>query len=143
MFSNSAKYAIKAVLYLAVKSSEENKIIINDIAKPINVPKHYIGKILQDLSRKHIVSSSKGPKGGFYLNSFNRQTTVFDIIEAVDGEERISSCLLSLNQCNKDNPCALHSEIYEKKLDITMSLKNLSIDFLAKQIEQGKSVLPL
>lgn len=143
MFSNSAKYALKAVLFLAVNSSERHKITITEIAEPINLPKHYLGKILQDLSKKHIVSSSKGPKGGFYLSEDNLNTKVIEIIEVVDGQEKLSSCLLSLNQCNKDYPCALHDLIYSKKLEITSQLKNTSISDLAFQLKTGKSFLPL
>jgi Rrf2 family protein len=79
MFSNSAKYAIKATLYLAVKSSVDRKIMIKDIAKPINVPRHYIAKLLQNLSRKKLVSSFKGPKGGFYLSQENREVTIGEL----------------------------------------------------------------
>ena len=80
MFSNTAKYAIKACLFLAVNSSEVNKLVIKDIAEPINVPSAYIAKILQALSKKDIISSTRGPKGGFYLTGDQLQTKVMQII---------------------------------------------------------------
>ncbi len=67
MFSNSSKYAIKAVLFLALNSNEDKKIMVKDIANPINVPQAYIAKLLQELSRQNVISSTRGPKGGFYL----------------------------------------------------------------------------
>ncbi|MBT8325988.1 MAG: Rrf2 family transcriptional regulator [Bacteroidia bacterium] len=143
MFSNSAKYAIKAVLYLAVNSSEEHKIMIKDLAKPINVPRHYLAKLLQDLSKKHLVSSIKGPKGGFYLSAKNRKEKVIDIINAVDGEERMKACLLSLEGCNANNPCSLHHLIYDERQAILKNLNKTSLDHLAEHIKSGKSILPL
>jgi Rrf2 family protein len=143
MFSNSSKYALKAVLYLAVHSSEDKKINIKNIAGPINVPLAYIAKILQDLSKKHLVSSTKGPKGGFYLSLENRQVKISDIIEAVDGEERIHSCLLSLSECDSSNPCSLHHLAFRQKQEILQNFSSTTLEDLSKHIEQGKSVLPL
>jgi Rrf2 family iron-sulfur cluster assembly transcriptional regulator len=143
MFSNTTKYGIKAVLYLAVHSTEEHKIMIKDIAAPINVPRHYIAKILQTLSKKHLVSSSKGPKGGFYLSNDNRQVKISDIVNAIDGEERINSCLLSLKECDSDNPCSLHHIAHREKQEIKEKFNNTTFDVLAEHIKSGKSVLPL
>lgn len=143
MFSNTAKYAIKACLYLAVNSNEEKKLVIKDIAEPINVPMAYIAKILQALSKKDIISSTRGPKGGFYLTQEQFQTKVMQIIEAVDGEERLNSCLLSLEKCNSDNPCSLHHLVFGEKTIITSRLRTSSLEDLRKHIESGKSILPL
>ena len=66
MFSTSSKYAIKAVLFLALHTNESKKLMVKDIYKSINVPKAYLAKLLQDLSRHNIVSSTRGPKGGFF-----------------------------------------------------------------------------
>lgn len=52
MFSNTAKYAIKACLYLAVNSNEEKKLVIKDIAEPINVPMAYIAKFCRLFLKK-------------------------------------------------------------------------------------------
>ena len=54
MLSKSSKYAIKAVLFLAIHSSEENKVIVKDIAKPTNVPQAYIAKLLQELAKRKL-----------------------------------------------------------------------------------------
>ena len=78
MFSNSSKYAIKAVLYLAMNSSKDEKVMAKDISEPINVPQAYIAKLLQQLSKHEIVSSLKGPKGGFYLSEKKQKTIHYE-----------------------------------------------------------------
>ncbi|MEY8847944.1 Rrf2 family transcriptional regulator [Psychroserpens sp. XS_ASV72] len=143
MFSNTTKYAIKASLYLAIHSSKEAKLVIKDIAEPINVPQAYIAKILQSLSKKGIISSTRGPKGGFYLSSNQFQTKIMDIVEAVDGEERINSCLLSLEKCNSENPCSLHHLAYKEKQIINTNLRLTTLEELRNHVLSGKSVLPL
>ncbi|MGB5667311.1 MAG: Rrf2 family transcriptional regulator, partial [Maribacter sp.] len=80
MLSNSSKYAIKAVLYLALNSNETKKVMVKNIAGPINVPKPYIAKLLQELSKQRIISSTRGPKGGFYLDKANRKNSIMSIV---------------------------------------------------------------
>lgn len=143
MLSKSSKYALKAVLFLAINSNEEKKVMVKNIAKPINVPQAYIAKLLQSLSKQNIISSAKGPNGGFYLNDINKKQSVLDIIYAIDGEHRLNSCLLSLENCNAENPCPLHELANSSRSGLIHSFKNQTIKDLSLEIISGKSVLPL
>ena len=142
MFSNSTKYAIKAALYLAVNSSQEKKVVVQEMAGPINVPKAYIAKILQELSRRSLISSTRGPKGGFYLNEEQLETKILDIVRAVGDEGRTSSCLLSLEKCNSSRPCPLHHLVYKEKELIVKIFENTSLNDLKDHLNKGKSILP-
>lgn len=143
MFSNSSKYAIKAVLYLALNSDKENKIMVKDIAEPINVPQAYIAKLLQELSRQNVISSTRGPKGGFYLSEKDRLLPLKKIINIIDGETRLKSCLLSLESCNDDKPCPLHKMAFPLRTALLDSFENKSIHELAQDVRDGNSYLPL
>ena len=143
MLSNSSKYALKAVLYLAVNSSESNKILAKNISAPINVPQAYIAKLLQELSRHNIVSSTRGPHGGFYINAQNRQTPLIDIITVIDGENRLNSCLLSVQSCNSEKPCPLHNFAGPFRTALIKNLEKNTIGDMAKDVKSGKSFLPL
>lgn len=143
MFSNSSKYAIKAVLFLALNSNENKKVMVKDIAKPINVPKPYIAKLLQELSRQDIISSTRGPKGGFYLSEENKNQTLMCIINTIDGEKKISACLLSLEQCDEDKPCPLHKIAYPYRSKLLMNLQSKTINDLCKEVRLGNAFLPL
>lgn len=143
MFSNSSKYTIKAVLYLALNSNEENKIMVKDIAEPINVPQAYIAKLLQELSRQNVISSTRGPKGGFYLTDEDKKQPLKRIIQVIDGEHRLTSCLLSLENCNDEKPCPLHKLAAPLRNELLDSLENKTICDLAKDVREGKAFLPL
>ena len=143
MFSNSSKYAIKAVLYLALNSNEEQKVMVKDIANPINVPQAYIAKLLQELSRQNVISSTRGPKGGFYLTDENKKQPLNRIIQVIDGERSLTSCLLSLENCNDEKPCPLHKLAAPLKKELLDSLENKTIWDLAKDVRDGNSFLPL
>jgi Rrf2 family protein len=118
MFSKACEYAIRAMLFIAQKSENGSKIGIKEISKGIDAPEHFLAKILQDLSRKDIVQSIKGPNGGFYLDEAGRKYTIADIVKAVDGDDLFIGCGLGLKVCSEKNPCPLHDEfkIIRKKI---------------------------
>jgi len=143
MISNSSKYAIKAVLFLAMHSSEEKKIMVKDIADPINVPMAYIAKLLQELAKQKLISSTRGPKGGFYLSKEDKGRNIMEIINIIEGEKKLNSCLLSLEHCNEENPCPVHHLINQSRNILIKNLKIKTINELALDVKRGKSTLPL
>ncbi|WP_411029893.1 RrF2 family transcriptional regulator [Spongiimicrobium sp. 3-5] len=143
MLSTSSKYAIKAVLWLALHSDYENKIKVKDIGKPINVPPAYLAKLLQALARQGVISSTKGPKGGFYLSEANRNLPLINVIEVIDGGARITSCLLGFENCNAQKPCPLHALVAASRQELVEKLETRTIDSLSTELEKGQSFLPL
>ena len=143
MLSNSSKYAIKAVLFLALHSSKDEKILAKDISKPINVPPAYIAKLLQPLVKENIVSSVKGPKGGFYLDENNLNKSIMSIIMVIDGEDKWNACMLSLERCNAEKPCPLHAALSASRNDIFWNLNNKTIKEAISSLQTGDSFLPV
>ncbi|GGK13223.1 putative HTH-type transcriptional regulator [Yeosuana aromativorans] len=143
MISNSSKYAIKAVLFLAVHSSEENKIMVKDIAEPINVPQPYIAKLLQELAKRKLISSTRGPKGGFYLSEADVNRNIMEIVHVIDGEKKLNACFLSLEHCNEKNPCPVHHLINASRATMMKNLKGKLIKDLVLDVKNGKGKLPL
>lgn len=143
MLSNSSKYAIKAVLYLAIHATDGKKIMVKDISKPINVPKAYIAKLLQDLVKENVVSSTRGPKGGFYLTKENLEGSIMSIVKVIDGEKRLNTCMLSLEKCKEDTPCPLHDILSPSRNLILSNLEKKTIKELAQSVDSGHSYLPI
>lgn len=143
MISNSSKYALKAVLYLAVNSSNEEKILAKVISTFTNVPQPYLSKLMQELTRKKLISSTKGPKGGFYLTDENREVHIIDIIRAIDGEYRLNTCILSLHKCSPQHPCALHHLIGDTKSEFLRKLEETKVQDLVADVKEEKSFLSL
>lgn len=143
MLSNSSKYALKAVLFLALHTDENNKMMVKDISERINVPKAYIAKLLQELSKRRILSSTKGPKGGFYINEANKNQPIMKIIDIIDGKKRIESCALSLEDCNEHIPCPLHALINPSRSKMIALLESKTINDLAMDLKLNKAFLPV
>ena len=136
-------YAIKAAIFIAQNGSEDSCVRVKEIAKGIKAPEYFIAKILQDLNRKRFIISVKGPKGGFYMNEKQRNTTVERIVVEFDGDELLSSCILGLEECGSKNPCPMHDEYMKIRDQIqTMLRKNTIADF-ENMIDAKKAVLKL
>jgi Rrf2 family protein len=86
MVSKTCEYAIRAMLFVAQKSKNDSKVGVKQIAKAIDSPEPFIAKILQDLGKKGLVLSSKGPTGGFYLDKAGLKKSLADIVNAIDGD---------------------------------------------------------
>jgi len=141
MLSNSSKYAINAVLYLAVHSDGSKKISAREIAETINIPSPFLSKLFQVLSRKNVISSSKGPGGGFYMTKENLNLNLIEIIKHIDGIENFEDCVLGLKKCSSEKPCPIHHSIQPLKKQLLRDLNENSIASFAKKVKAGETFL--
>jgi len=143
MLSRASKYAILSTLFLAENASEEKKISVKVIAESIDVPSPFLAKLFQQLVRGKIISSTKGPNGGFYLSKLNAKKTVLDIIENIDGLNKLNDCFLGLNACDGKNPCPVHFIVEPFKNDILGKFRDKTIIEFSKEIQESGRVLTL
>lgn len=141
MFSKACEYAIRAVLYIAVKSKDGSKLGLKEIAKEIDSPEPFTAKILQTLSREGIISSIKGPNGGFYLEPKSKPIPLNTIVRAMDGEDMLHACSLGLKECSDTFPCPIHHDVKAYKDRLRKTLKEKTVQHLAKELVRGSTFL--
>ncbi len=141
MLSSASKYAINAVLYLATESSESKKIGAKEVAETIGVPTPFLAKLLQNLARKNVISSSKGPKGGFYLTEANKNLKLITVIAHIDGLSKFDECVLGLKDCSNEKPCPIHFSIQPFKQRMYTELSENSIESFAAKVRSGETFL--
>nr|WP_319400606.1 Rrf2 family transcriptional regulator [uncultured Carboxylicivirga sp.] len=114
MLSNTCKYAIRAVIYLAVNEDGGKKIGIKQISKELDIPTPFLGKILQSLAKQKLLKSTKGPHGGFGLGRLPEEITLYDIVSIIDGEDVFTNCLIGLKSCKSNHTegkaCPVHDQ---------------------------------
>ncbi len=141
MFSKACEYAIRAVLYIAIKSIDGSKLSIKEIAKEIDSPESFTAKILQSLSREGIISSIKGPNGGFYLEPKSKPIPLAAIVKVIDGEGILHSCALGLKECSDTFPCPIHEDIKSYKTRLRQVMNEKTVQQLSKELKDGKTFL--
>ena len=137
IFSKTCEYAIRAVFFIAHKTASGTRVGIKDIATGIDSPEPFLAKILQDLSRKGLISSFKGPHGGFYMEAPTLARPLSEIVEAIDGNSLFNGCALGLKQCSEINPCPLHNEFKDIRNRIHLMLSTTTIGNFNEELMNG------
>lgn len=132
MFSSSTKYAIRTVFYLT-HNKGENKYTVVELADRLSIPKPYLSKILQQLSKCGIISSTKGRGGGFFMNAVNQKKRLIDVIICIEGHNVFDKCILGLPNCSNKKPCFLHTQFSNFKNGMNKPLNELTLKELINQ----------
>ncbi len=142
MFSKSAEYALRAIIYLAQKSSLDHKIGITELAEAIDSPKSFTAKILQKLTRDNaLISSATGPTGGFYLTDKAKKKSLLFVLTLLEEDDIITGCILGLKECSGKNPCPMHEQYKHIKPQLLDMLGHKSILELAQEMKDPKVVI--
>jgi len=142
MFSKSTEYALRAIIYLAQKSSVDQKIGMAELAEAIDSPKSFTAKILQKLTRDNkLISSVTGPSGGFYLTDQAKKKSLLHVLDLLEDEGIITGCILGLKECSEKNPCPMHSQYKKIKPQLLDMLDHKTILELAKEMKDPRVVI--
>lgn len=142
MFSKSTEYALRAIIYLAQKSSVEHKIGITELAEAIDSPKSFTAKILQKLTRNNrLINSVTGPSGGFYLTDQAKNKSLWYVLNLLEDDMIISGCILGLKECSEHNPCPMHNQYKNIKPQLLDMLDHKTILDLAKEMKDPRVVI--
>lgn len=106
ILSQTAEYAVRAVLHVA-EHGTERPVPVGDIAQALDVPRNYLSKVLHQLSRAGVLTSTYGPGGGFRLGSPASELTLDTVVAPFEETSR-RHCLLGRARCGDDDPCAAH-----------------------------------
>lgn len=141
MFSKSCEYAIKAVIHLCMETKDGNRLSISEIAQAIDSPEAFTAKILQTLARHDIISSAKGPGGGFFIQKNAAPIRVITIVDLIDGKHAFERCGLGLKECDASHPCPIHNEFSSYSSRLKKLLETKTIQEFATEIKAGKAFL--
>ena len=105
--TRAGEYAVRCALYL---SFQEEGVLARrkDIARIMDIPDQFLGKIAQQLSRARIIEIVQGSRGGYRLNIAPDKLTLLDVVEAVIGEIFLNDCLINPDACNRISSCGIH-----------------------------------
>lgn len=137
MFSQTAEYALRAVVWLA--AHDGTPLTNLEIATAAQVPPDYLSKVMQALGRGGLVQAQRGKHGGFTLSRAASEVTILEVVNAVDPLRRIHTCPLGLRSHGK-HLCALHRRMDEALAHIERALGSTSI---AELVEEPSPVRPL
>jgi Rrf2 family protein len=104
MISQTAEYALRAIVYLA---DQDGPRTTAQIAATTKVPAGYLAKVMQSLSRAGLVKSQRGLNGGFTLTREPQELSILAVVNAVDPIQRFPECPLGIASHGR-RLCPLH-----------------------------------
>jgi Rrf2 family iron-sulfur cluster assembly transcriptional regulator len=125
ILSKSCEYAIRATVYVALKSRKNEPIAPATSMIPV------FSKIL---------SSAKGPTGGFYVENV-QDLFLIDIVRAIDGNDLFTSCVLGLEKCSQTQPCPMHEQVKPIRDMLMAEFSKKPVTELVEEFQQHKYFL--
>jgi len=130
MISQTAEYALRAVVFLAMNSGAAHTT--QQISGATRVPAAYLSKVLQSLVRAGMIQSQRGLGGGFILSKSADDVTILEVLNAVDPIHRIRTCPLGI-EAHGTTLCALHKRLDDATAAIEKAFRDTTLgDLLAR-----------
>jgi Rrf2 family iron-sulfur cluster assembly transcriptional regulator len=139
--TRAGEYAVRCVLYL---SAQEKGIVVSrmEIAREMDIPEQFLGKIAQQLARAGILEILQGPKGGFRLLRSPSRLNLLQVIETVMGEIFLNDCLFRPESCSKSATCAVHFVWEKARNQLRETLQEATFEKLVKADGYALKSLP-
>jgi Rrf2 family protein len=107
MLSQTAEYALRAVLYVAQHS--DRLVQAGEMARALRIPRNYLSKIVHALAREGVLESTRGKSGGFRLAQAPDRLYVVQVVSPFDRLGEVRHCLLGRPRCSDRAACAAHT----------------------------------
>jgi len=142
--TTKGRYAVTAMLDLALHASS-SPVPLADISKRQGISLSYLEQLFSKLRRNELVTSARGPGGGYRLSRSADEIVVADIIQAIDENMNATSCG-GMADCHNGEPCLTHELWVELSTQIHAFLCGISLgklvrDHAERQAAEGDQAL--
>jgi len=105
--TRGADYAVRVMIQLASPESD-GRLSLPGLAAATDAPESFLSKVLQSLARAGLITSRRGQAGGFRITPRGRDSSMREVIEAVDGPICLNVCLAHGPSCTRKAQCPAH-----------------------------------
>jgi Rrf2 family transcriptional regulator, iron-sulfur cluster assembly transcription factor len=140
LYSKTCEHAIRALSYLAARPVGE-LILVDEIADAEEMPRPFTSKILRDLVRAGVLTSSRGPGGGYAMARDPGNVSLLEIMQIIDGSDQVDRCAVGLDLCNEFAPCPLHDKFQPLRTAIRAYLEGTTLAEMAGGLKRKRALL--
>lgn len=138
--TRAADYAIRVMIYMAGLPAGTT-IRLRTLATEVAVPESFLAKVLQTLTRAGLVTSRRGPDGGFELLPSSMQATLLDVIDSIEGPVQLNCCLGEEGVCERKAWCPAHTVWAEAQIAMLSVLGRETLGELALRGTRNREAL--
>ncbi len=141
MISQKARYALRALLYLAAHG-DDGPVQISEIAESEKIPRKFLEAILLELKKPGIVRSHRGRQGGYSLGRSAREISFADVLRVTDGPLALSPCVSVMayrkcDDCFEESICAIRKALLAARDATAEILESRSIASAVQQLKRS------
>jgi Rrf2 family protein len=125
-------YAVRAMLALAAKGDAKLSTV-RQIAAAMDIPVGFLPRVMADLTRAGLVTSTIGRSGGYALARPAEAISLLEVIEAVEGDSRRTRCVLRSGPCGVDGHCQVHDAFFAAQDAMLGQLASASLADVARK----------
>jgi Rrf2 family protein len=133
LLSRSCEYALQALLYLDARGNSGFLPIV-EIARARGLSASFLSKILNDLVHRGFLHSQRGVHGGVRLARPAARIHLWEIIEAIDGQDLATRCIIGLPECGNAVPCPFHDMWGKMRKTIVTRLSRENLKHLGHSV---------
>lgn len=111
---------------MALMALRGERLSVKEMAGLLQVSEAHLSKVLQQLLRKGLVISHRGPRGGFELALPPESIRLMDIYEALEGAPQRGVCLLNCQEC-PFGKCFLGEPLQKIERDFVSFLRDTTL----------------
>jgi Rrf2 family transcriptional regulator, cysteine metabolism repressor len=139
-FGVGVDYCLKALIMLADRYPSNNPRRVDEIAATQNIPENYLRRLLIELKRGGLVSSQKGPNGGYLLARHPSRITMANVVQIIEGDYAPVECLedgATGALCRRGDGCTMRPVWSEVRDSVNAILARTTLQSLLERRKIG------
>jgi len=131
-------YAVRAMLALASRDARQ-VTSGREIADEMAIPVAFLPRVMADMIAAGLVRSTTGRAGGYVLARSAAEIALLEVIEAVEGDSRRTTCVLRGGPCGQDGHCQVHDVFFAAQDALLERLRGVTLAALADRSGETRS----
>lgn len=132
--STRTRYGVRLMIELAMRFGE-GPVYLREIASKEDISEKYLSQIILPLKSSGLVLSHRGVKGGYELVAEPAQTTMLQIVQALEGKHEILSCIGPQDSCARATQCVARSLWAKVQSAMDDTLEAVTLGELVEQVK--------
>jgi Rrf2 family protein len=123
--SKTSEYALRILSYMA--RSPEELYPARLLVEKLRISDKYLRRLMTDLSKAGFIKSVQGRDGGYLFDKDISEIHLSQIIDAVEGMDKYTGCVLGFDECSDENPCVMHAAWLPIKQQLINTFQNKTL----------------
>ena len=142
--TSKGRFAVTSLVDIAINSEEDKPVSLSEISNRQNISLSFLEQIFLSLKKNGIVKSVRGPSGGYLFAKDPSFIMIYDVINAIDEDLKITRCNGIDYGCiptKKKTKCLTHNLWNNLSNHISSFLNSVSIEDVSKNSYSFQQIL--